>query len=269
MLAHTRRQQLMAAHREDRAVPDGIPDGLRNMWSDTAALDNFLSPTPPGLGAAPLADVPPPPPDVPPPVVEAPARPVVDLMSFEPPAAQPPADAQPKPEAPAPHVPDLLNLFQPEPADAPKRVSFADDVEPLQPEPAAPADVQPEPYDLGSEFWRGWHAAAAADGPLAPAPRDDAIALPAADAARPAADAARPAEVTLDELEALRARCAELEARIPEQEALKRRCEDLEARVEALESDDPWQYLEHDFAERLQDIAERLRALERPWEQWR
>ena len=30
--------------------------------------------------------------------------------------------------------------------------------------------------DLGSEFWRGWHAAAAADGPLAPAPRDDAIA---------------------------------------------------------------------------------------------
>ena len=96
---------------------------------------------------------------------------------------------------------------------------------------------------------------------LQPVP-DELPAAPAADAARPAADAALPAEVPLDELEALRAKCAELEARIPEQEALKRRCEDLEARVEALESDEPWQYLEHDFAERLQDIAERLRALE-------
>ena len=173
MLARTRRQQLMLAHRQGRAVPAGIPDGLRNMWNDTDALDKFPDVPPPGPGAAPLADVPPPPPDVPP------ARPVVDLMLFEPPAAQPPADAQPKPEAPAPHVPDLLNLFQ-----------------------------------------------------LVP---DELPAAPAADAARPAADAALPAEVPLDELEALRARCAELEARIPEQEALKRRCEDLEARVEALQ----------------------------------
>ena len=186
MLARTRRQQLMLKHSEGRAVPAGIPDGLRNMWNDTEALDNFPDVPPPGPGAAPLADVPPPPPDVPP------ARPVVDLMSFEPPAAQPPAD--------------VLNLLQPVPDELP--------------------------------------------------------AAPAADAARPAADAALPAEVSLDELEALRAKCAELEARIPEQEALKRRCEDLEERVEALESDEPWQYLEHDFAERLQDIAERLRALE-------
>jgi hypothetical protein len=54
---------------------------------------------------------------------------------------------------------------------------------------------------------------------------------------------------------------------------MRRRCEDLESRVEALESraeeDEPWQYCENDFVERLQDIAERLRALERPWEQWR
>ena len=98
MLARTRRQQLMLAHREGRAVPAGIPDGLRNMWNDTEALDNFPDVPPPGPGAAPLADVPPPPPDVPPHVVEAPARPVVDLMNFvepvpfEPPAAQPPAD---------------------------------------------------------------------------------------------------------------------------------------------------------------------------------
>ena len=105
MLARTRRQQLMLAHREGRAVPAGIPDGLRNMWNDTEALDNFPDVPPPGPGAAPLADVPPPPPDVPPPVVEAPARPVVDLMNllepvpFEPPAAQPPAD--------------VLNLLQP------------------------------------------------------------------------------------------------------------------------------------------------------------
>ena len=84
-------------------------------------------------------------------------------------------------------------------------------------------------------------------------------ALPAADAARPAADAALPAEVTLDELEALRARCADLEE---EKEVLRRRCADLETRVEALESEEPWQYLEHDNAERLQDIAEHLRALE-------
>ena len=86
--------------------------------------------------------------------------------------------------------------------------------------------------------------------------------------ARPAADAALPAEATLDELEALRARCADLEE---EKEVMRRRCEDLESRVEALESraeeDEPWQYFENDFAERLQDIAERLRALERPWEQ--
>ena len=96
---------------------------------------------------------------------------------------------------------------------------------------------------------------------LQPVP-DELPAAPAADAARPAADAALPAEVPLDELEALRARCAELEARIPEQEALKRRCEELEVRVETLESDEPWQYMDHDLAERLQDIAGRLRALE-------
>ena len=228
MLARMRRQQLMAAHSvdgEDRAVPAGIPDGLRNMWNDTEALDNFLSPTPPGPGAAP-------PPNVRHPVGEAPARPVVDLLNLsvdEPAAAPPPglevapppAHAQPQPEAPAPDARDLLNLF--------------------------PADVQRWP--LGAEFWRGWYAAETADG-----------------VARPAADAALPAEATLDELEALRARCADPEE---EKEVLRRRCADLETRVEVLESEEPWQYLEHDFAERLQDIAERLRALERPWEQWR
>ena len=94
---------------------------------------------------------------------------------------------------------------------------------------------------------------------------DELPAAPAADAARPAADAALPTEVTPtwtrrgDELHALQARCADLEE---EKEVLRRRCADLETRVEALESDEPWQYLEHDFAERLQDIAERLRALE-------
>ena len=209
MLARTRRQQLILAHRGGRAVPAGIPDGLRNMWNDTEALDNFPDVPPPGRGAAPLADVPPPPPDVPPPVVEAPARPVVDLMNFlepvpfEPPAAQPPAD--------------LMNLINLQPLRASSRSTSS---------------------------------------------RSTSSQPPAADAARPAADAALPAEVTLDELGALRARCAELEARIPEQEALNIRCEYLEARVEALESDEPWQYLEHDFAERLQDIAERLRTLE-------
>ena len=229
MLASMRRQQLMAEHREDRAVPLGIPGALANMWNDTEALDNFLSPTPPGLGAAPRADVP----HL---VVEARARLVDDFLnlSFDEPAAAPPpglevapppANAQPQPEAPAPDARDLLNLF--------------------------PADVQRWP--LGAEFWRGWYAAETADG-----------------VARPAADAALPAEATLDELEALRARCADLEE---EKEVMRRRCEDLESRVEALESraeeDEPWQYFENDFAERLQDIAERLRALERPWEQWR
>ena len=85
--------------------------------------------------------------------------------------------------------------------------------------------------------------------------------------ARPAADAALP--VTRDELEALRARCADLEE---ENEVMRSRCQDLESRVEVLESraeeDKPWQDLDHDLAWRLQDIAERLRALERPWEQW-
>ena len=231
MLARMRRQQLMAAHSvdgEDRAVPAGIPDGLRNMWNDTEALDNFLSPTPPGPGAAP-------PPNVRHPVGEAPAQPVVDLLnlSVDDAAAAPPpglevapprAHAQPQPEAPAPDARDLLNLF--------------------------PADVQRWP--LGAEFWRGWYAAKTADG-----------------VARPAADAALPAEATLDELEALRARCADLEE---EKEVMRRRCEDLESRVEALESrveeDEPWQYFENDFADRLQDIAGRLRALERPWEHW-
>ena len=87
--------------------------------------------------------------------------------------------------------------------------------------------------------------------------------------ALPAADAALPAEVALDELEALRARCADLEG---EKEVMRSRCEDLESGVEALESraeeDEPWQYFENDFADRLQDIAGRLRALERPWEHW-
>ena len=110
---------------------------------------------------------------------------------------------------------------------------------------------------------------------LEPVP-DELPAAPAADAARPAADAALPTEVTPtwtrrgDELDALKARCADLEE---EKEVMRRRCEDLESRVEALESraeeDEPWQDLENDLAERLQDIAERLRALERPWEQWR
>ena len=217
----------MAEHREDRAVPLGIPGALANMWNDTEALDNFLSPTPPGPGAAP-------PPDVPHLVVEAPAQPVVDLLnlSFDEPAAAPPpglevapppANAQPQPEAPAPDARDLLNLF--------------------------PADVQRWP--LGAEFWRGWYAAETADG-----------------VARPAADAALP--VTLDELEALRARCADLEG---EKEVMRSRCEELESRVEALESraeeDEPWQDLDNDLEERLQDFAYRLRALERPWEQWR
>ena len=211
MLAHTRRQQLMAAHREDRAVPAGIPDGLRNMWNDTEALDNFLSPTPPGLGAAPRADVPHP-------VVEARAQLVDDFLnlSFDEPAAAPP--------------PGLLDVAPP------------------------PANAQPQPEAL------------APDARLEQKRRrkqQNGVALPAA-------DAALPAEVTLDELEALRARCADLEE---EKEVMRRRCEDLESRVEALESraeeDEPWQYFENDFAERLQDIAERLRALERPWEHWR
>ena len=213
MLARMRRQQLMAAHLvdgEDRAVPAGIPDGLRNMWNDTEALDNFLSPTPPGPGAAP-------PPNVRHPVGEAPARSVVDLLnpSVDEPAAAPPpglevapprAHAQRQPEAPAP-------------------------------------DARLEQKRRRKQ--------------------ENGV-------ARPATDAALPAEVTLDELEALRARCADLEE---EKEVMRSRCQDLESRVEALESraeeDEPWQDLENDLAERLQDIAERLRALERPWEQWR
>ena len=42
MLARMRLSQLCLGHREDRAVPDGIPDGLRSMWSDTAALADFV-----------------------------------------------------------------------------------------------------------------------------------------------------------------------------------------------------------------------------------
>ena len=38
MLARMRLSQLGLGHREDRAVPEGIPDGLRSMWSDRAAL---------------------------------------------------------------------------------------------------------------------------------------------------------------------------------------------------------------------------------------
>ena len=152
MLARMRRQQLMAEHREDRAVPLGIPGALANMWNDTEALDNFLSPTPPGLGAAPRADVPHP-------VVEAPAQPVVDLLnlSFDEPAA-------------APH-PGLLDVAPP-PANA-------------QPQPEAPAPDARLEQKRRRKQQNG--------------------------VARPATDAALPAEVTLDELEALRARCADLE----------------------------------------------------------
>jgi len=132
-------------------------------------------------------------------------------------------------------VRDLLNLFQPVPDELPAALPPAD----VQPEPAAPAaDYEALRY---------------------------LCALPAADAARPAADAALPTEVTPtwtrrgDELDALKARCADLEE---EKEVLRRRCADLETRVEALESEEPWQYFDHDFAERLKDIAERLRALE-------
>ena len=42
MLVRMRLSQLRLGHREDRAVPDGIPDGLRSMWSDTAALGEFV-----------------------------------------------------------------------------------------------------------------------------------------------------------------------------------------------------------------------------------
>ena len=42
MLARMRLSQLRLGHSVDRAVPDGIPDGLRSMWSDTAALEEFV-----------------------------------------------------------------------------------------------------------------------------------------------------------------------------------------------------------------------------------
>ena len=74
---------------------------------------------------------------------------------------------------------------------------------------------------------------------LEPVP-DELPAAPAADAARPAADAALPAEVPLDELEALRARCAELEARIEQLESSDEHAAadafDFGARLAALET---------------------------------
>ena len=69
--------------------------------------------------------------------------------------------------------------------------------------------------------------------------------------------AARVADAFLvEELEALRTRVLELEARIPEQEALRARCAELEARVENLESAEM-----HAAADTF-DFSERLAALE-------
>ena len=68
---------------------------------------------------------------------------------------------------------------------------------------------------------------------------------------------ARAADAFLvEELEALRTRVLELEARMPEQEALRARCAELETRVEALESEEM-----HAAADNF-DFSERLAALE-------
>ena len=184
MLARMRLSQLCLGHREDRAVPDGIPDGLRSMWSDTAALADFVDndPRPP---VAPVAVVPAPglPPAFPPP----------DLLSL---------DLQP-PVAPA--------------ADA-------------QPPAARAADAQPPAAQPP--------AAPALPGPDAQPPAAQPPAAPAADAALPAARVAD--AVLVAELEALRARCAELEARIEQLESSDEHAAadafDFGARLAALET---------------------------------